>query len=73
MPSNKARRYQKENHDEEQFGGAMIDEMIRGYAKGYLFTQMVFGCLFLFICGTFIFAVILALSILLVGNFVGHP
>lgn len=53
--------------------GAIIDEMIRGYAKGYLFTQMVLGCLFLFICGTFIFAVILALSILLVGNFVGHP
>jgi hypothetical protein len=53
--------------------GTIIDEMIRGYAKGYLFTQMVFGCLFLFICGTFIFAVILALFILLVGNFVGHP
>jgi hypothetical protein len=57
----------------EKFMGGIIDEMIRGYAKGYLFTQMVFGCFFLFICGTLIFAVVLALSILLVGNFVGHP
>jgi len=54
--------------------GGIIYEMIRGYAKGYIFTQMVFGCLFLFICGTLLFAVVLALSILLVGNCVqGHP
>ena len=57
---------------DEKFGD-LIDEMIRGYAKGYLFTQMVFGCFFLLICGTLIFAVVLAISILLVGNFVGHP
>jgi hypothetical protein len=54
--------------------GGIIDEMIRGYAKGYIFTQMVFGCFFLLICGIFIFAVVLAMSILLMSNVVqGHP
>jgi hypothetical protein len=54
--------------------GRIVDAMIQGYAKGYLFTQMVFGCFFLLICGILIFAVVVAMSILLMSNVVqGHP
>jgi len=50
--------------------GSIIDAMIRGYAKGYLFGQMVVGCFFLLL-----FAVVLgALLVLLVTGYLqgGH-
>jgi hypothetical protein len=50
--------------------GDIINEMIRGYTKGYLFGQMVVGCFFLLL-----FAVFLgALLVLLVATYLhgGH-
>lgn len=58
------------NREKRQFMGGIIDEMIRGYAKGYLFGQMVVGCFFLLL-----FAVFLgALLVLLVTSYLqgGH-
>ncbi len=50
--------------------GGIIDEMVRGYAKGYLFGQMVVGCFFLLL-----FAVVFgAVLVLLVTSYLqgGH-
>jgi hypothetical protein len=44
MPSNKGRRSQKAIREGQKPMGGIIDEMIRGYAKGYLFGRMVVGC-----------------------------
>jgi len=41
--------------------GGIIDEMIRGYAKGYLFGQMVVGCFFLFLFTVFLGTVLFLL------------
>jgi hypothetical protein len=41
--------------------GGIIDAMIRGYAKGYLFGQMVVGCFFLLLFGVFLGAVLVLL------------
>ena len=43
--------------------GRIVDEMIRGYAKGYLFGRMVVGCLFFIIFVLFVVVmVVLAVS-----------
>jgi hypothetical protein len=41
--------------------GGIIDEMIRGYAKGYLFGQMVIGCFFLLMFVVFLGALLVLL------------
>jgi hypothetical protein len=41
--------------------GGIIDEMIRGYAKGYIFGKMVVGCFFLLLFGVFLAAVLVLL------------
>ena len=61
MPSNTGRRSQKAIREEQQLMGGIIDEMIRGYAKGYLFGQMVVGCFFLLLFGVFLGAVLVLL------------
>jgi hypothetical protein len=60
MPSNKVRHSQKAIR-EGKFMGGIIDQMIRGYAKGYLFGQMVVGCFFLLLFGVFLGAVLVLL------------
>jgi hypothetical protein len=61
MPSDKVRRFQKANREEQQFMGGIIDEMIRGYAKGYLFGRMVVGCFFLLLFAVFLGALLVLL------------
>jgi hypothetical protein len=41
--------------------GGIIDEMIRGYAKGYLFGRMVVGCFFLLLFAVFLGALLVLL------------
>ena len=41
--------------------GGIIDEMIRGYAKGYLFGQMAVGCFFLLLFAVFLGALLVFL------------
>ena len=58
MPSNKVRRSQKAIREQQQLMGGIIDEMIRGYAKGYLFGRMVVGCFFLLLFAVFLGALL---------------
>ena len=46
---------------EDKFMGGIIDEMIRGYAKGYLFGRMVVGCFFLLLFVVFLGALLVLL------------
>jgi hypothetical protein len=41
--------------------GGIIDEMIRGYAKGYLFGRMVVGCFFVLLFAVFLGALLVLL------------
>ena len=45
----------------QQLMGGIIDEMIRGYAKGYLFGQMVVGCFFFLLFAVFLGALLVLL------------
>jgi hypothetical protein len=54
--------------------GKIIDEMIHGYAKGYILAQIVIGCLlvlFIIVLGTALLALIL--TSYYQGPVVGHP
>jgi hypothetical protein len=61
MPSNKGRRSQKAIREGQQLMGGIIDEMIRGYAKGYLFGRMVVGCFFVLLFAVFLGAILVLL------------
>ena len=61
MPSNTGRRSQKAIHEEQQLMGGIIDEMIRGYAKGYLFGRMVVGCFFVLLLAVVLGALLVLL------------
>ena len=41
--------------------GGIIDEMIRGYAKGYLFGRMVVGCFLVLLFAVFLGALLVLL------------
>jgi hypothetical protein len=61
MPSNTGRRSQKAIREEQQLMGGIIDEMIRGYAKGYLFGRMVVGCFFVLLLAVVLGALLVLL------------
>jgi hypothetical protein len=63
MPSNKGRRSQNQKaiREGQQLVGGIIDEMIRGYAKGYLFGRMVVGCFFVLLFAVFLGAILVLL------------
>jgi hypothetical protein len=61
MPSNKGRRFQKAIREGQQLMGGIIDEMIRGYAKGYLFGRMVVGCFCVLLFAVFLGAILVLL------------
>jgi hypothetical protein len=73
--SNKGRHYPKGNPERTTSNmGKIIDEMIHGYAKGYILAQIVIGCLlvlFIIVLGTALLALIL--TSYYQGPVVGHP